>query len=104
MRPMPLHRQLEDVLISYQAWKRRALRDGRIDEPEALDGISIFDAFAASTGPELVLTMDHVSTCIGGQRGMFSKKAKEGWGSAQKRQLPDNVIAFPEPVIGPEAA
>lgn len=96
VRPMPLHRQLEDVLIGFQMWKRKSLRnDGKITGDEALEVLPILDAFAAQAGPELVLTMSHVSTCVQGQRGMFSKKAKEGWAASQNRELPENVILFP---------
>lgn len=100
-RPEPLSRPLEDNVMDYRRWHRRAHADGQIDRSEAHEGLTILDRVMA-TLPDLLQTVAHVNTCLAGSRGMFSPRAVSGWSDAHRFR--GNVIAFPGQDEGDDAA
>lgn len=92
-RPAAIHRQIEDVLVDFELWERNARRDNVVTGDEALQALPILERMVNRTRP-LVVTISHVTTCLTGQDGMFSPRARRGWNEAQAR-YPDNVVPFP---------
>ena len=91
-RPIPLHSDVEGVLIDIEAWRTDAEKDGVITPDEAMRAVPLL-LVLASLVRMWVATIAHVSTCIQSAKGMFSQRAIRGWNQAHK-QCPDNVVPF----------
>lgn len=83
-KPLPLHAELEELLVDYHAWKARAEEDGVITGDEALQIIAAIEA-AVPMLSMLLVTVAFIATTMQGARGMFSERAMRRWREAQSR-------------------
>lgn len=92
-RPVPLHGQASEVLVDFGIWREQAMRDNRIDEREAVAAMPILLSLVAAASP-MVATIEHVTSCLAGSRGMDSPRVIRGWNERRKRKTGENVVPF----------
>jgi hypothetical protein len=74
------------MLMDYARWRRRALRNNRIDEREGMELLRIVEP-AFEDVRKLIKTQQHISVCAQGAEGMDSVNAAKSWEARQTERL-----------------
>lgn len=85
-RPIPEAGQFESRVFDFRQWRRRALKDGVIDQQEGKELLSITERIVAS-GKGVIRSNRFAAQVLTGAHGMDSQCVQRAWDERQAELL-----------------